>query len=169
MANARGRARACRWNNIWPFAAVDFHQVIQLCCAVRACLRSSRYTCSRVALAPLRACSLPAVYYPNFIIALCLRGYNVSRCICHGATRLASPHLPSPRAQSVKWLNCFVHAITKLLTIYNQPAGTLSCARFLAPINFMNTRDPRACTYTCSSFFGCRINQRRSVRAINVY
>lgn len=33
--------RARRWNNIWPFAAVDFHQVIQLCCAVRACLRSS--------------------------------------------------------------------------------------------------------------------------------
>lgn len=45
--------RARRWNNIWPFAAVDFHQVIQLCCAVRVCLRSSRYTwCTRVAQRP---------------------------------------------------------------------------------------------------------------------
>lgn len=41
FCGGQARVRARRWNNIWPFAAVDFHQVIQLCCAIRACLRSS--------------------------------------------------------------------------------------------------------------------------------
>lgn len=127
-SNASKRARSRRWNNIWPFAAVDFHQVIQLCCTVRACLRS-------IPLHLVHAWhgAAAVVYYPNCIIALCLRGYNVSRCICHGA----------PRTRSVKWLNCFVHAITKLLTIYNQSAGP----RF-SPINFMNA------AARASSFFG---------------
>lgn len=113
----RGRGTAAHVGGITfglSQSAVDFHQVIQLCCV---CLRSSRYTWRSVAA---------VVYYPNCIIALCLRGYNVSRCICHGAPRLVSPHLISPRARSVKWLNCFVHAITKLLTIYNQPGRILS-------------------------------------------
>lgn len=99
------RTRARRWNNIWPFAAVDFHQVIQLCCAVRACLRSSpRYTwCTRAAV----------VYYPNCIIALCLRGYNVSQCICHGAPRLIHGRSNGLIALSTQLRNCLQFTISR--------------------------------------------------------
>ena len=114
--------RARRWNNIWPFAAVDFHQVIQLCCAVRACLRSSpRYTwCTRVAV----------VYYPNCIIALCLRGYNVSQCICHGAPRLIHGRSNGLIALSTQLRNCLQFTISR-----PDPARTLLADQFYTNIS----------------------------------
>jgi len=107
-ASKRVRARSRRWNNIWPFAAVDFHQVIQLCCTVRACLRS-------IPLHLVRAWRSPAavVYYPNCIIALCLRGYNVSRCICHGAPRLAHGRSNGLIALSTQLRNCLQFTISR--------------------------------------------------------
>lgn len=112
-----GRGCARRWNNIWPFAAVDFHQVIQLCCAVRVCLRSSRRTwCTRAAAAAAQrsaAAAAAVVYYPNCIIALCLRGYNVGRCICHGAPRLVYGRSNGLIALSTQLRNCLQFTISR--------------------------------------------------------
>lgn len=134
-------------------SAVDFHQVIQLCCV---CLRSSRYTWRSAAA---------VVYYPNCIIALCLRGYNVSRCICHGAPRpllLLLPLSPLPPPSVYGRSNGLIALSTQLrncLQFTINPAG-FSRARF-SPINFTNAYAP--------SFFELFAAVHKSVGAINAY
>lgn len=53
------------------------------------------------------------VYYPNCIIALCLRGYNVSRCICHGAPRLIHGRSNGLIALSTQLRNCLQFTISR--------------------------------------------------------
>lgn len=53
------------------------------------------------------------VYYPNCIIALCLRGYNVSRCICHGAPRLVHARSNGLIALSTQLRNCLQFTISR--------------------------------------------------------
>lgn len=116
-----GSVRARRWNNIWPFAAVDFHQVIQLRCAVRACLRSSRYTwCTRAARRP--SCIIQIALSLSVCAVITSADVFVTERLVHGRSN-------GLIALSTQLRNCLQFTISLARTR----------ARF-SPINFTNVR-----------------------------
>lgn len=90
---------------------------------------------------------------PSCIIQIAL---SLSVCaVITSADVFVTEHLASPRhrARSVKWLNCFVHAITKLLTIYNQP-DSLAHASRRSILRYAYTRRPfSSCLPRCINQF----------------
>lgn len=114
------------------------------------------------------------VYYPNCIIALCLRGYNVSRCICHGAPRLVHGRSNGLIALSTQLRNCLQFTISrpdsrartllddqfyKRATVYRRP--------FLGCLSLCINQRCRS-RYKCVLIQSTRLNARHSQLALIV-